>query len=137
MNKVNTICIINDDDIFTFILKKSITKLNICNEVVSFINGYEAIKEFEKENASIPDIILLDINMPVLNGWDFLAEFIKINVLHNVNIYLISAHISTEDMIKAKNQKEITGILVDPTDSKILIDIVKAYGNCNTIKNSL
>ncbi len=130
MNKISTICIINDDDIFTFILKKSITKLNICDEVISFINGDEAIKEFEKPNSCIPNIILLDINMPVLNGWDFLTEFIKINIPPTkVDIYLISAHISNEDLIKAKNQKEITGILTDPTDSKILTEIVKAYLN--------
>lgn len=131
MNKVSTICIINDDDIFTFILKKSITKLNICNEVISFINGDEAIKEFEKPNSSIPNIILLDINMPVLNGWDFLTEFVKINIPFKVDIYLISAHISNEDLIKAKNQKEITGILTDPTDSKILIEIVETYTGSN------
>ena len=131
MNKIRTICIINDDDIFTFILKKSITKLNICNEVISFINGDEAIKEFEKPNSSIPNIILLDINMPVLNGWDFLTEFVKINIPFKVDIYLISAHISNEDLIKAKNQKEITGILTDPTDSKILIEIVETYTGSN------
>ncbi len=131
MNKVSTICIINDDDIFTFILKKSITKLNICNEVISFINGDEAIKEFEKPNSSIPNIILLDINMPVLNGWDFLTEFVKINIPIKVDIYLISAHISNEDLIKAKNQKEITGILTDPTDNKILIEIVETYTGSN------
>jgi CheY-like chemotaxis protein len=131
MNKVSTICIINDDDIFTFILKKSITKLNICDEVISFINGDEAIKEFEKPNSSIPNIILLDINMPVLNGWDFLTEFVKINITFKVDIYLISAHISNEDLIKAKNQKEITGILTDPTDSKILTEIVESYTSSN------
>lgn len=131
MNKVSTICIINDDDIFTFILKKSITKLNICDEVISFINGDEAIKEFEKPNSSIPNIILLDINMPVLNGWDFLTEFVKINIPFKVDIYLISAHISNEDLIKAKNQKEITGILTDPTDNKILIEIVETYTGSN------
>jgi response regulator of citrate/malate metabolism len=136
MNKVSTICIINDDDIFTFILKKSITKLNICNEVISFINGDEAIKEFEKPNSSIPNIILLDINMPVLNGWDFLTEFVKINIPFKVDIYLISAHISNEDLIKAKNQKEITGILTDPTDSKILTEIVESYTS-NNKKGSL
>ena len=59
MNKINKICIIND---------------------------YEAIKEFEKSNTSIPNIILLDINMPILNGWDFLAEFIKIAIPHKVAI---------------------------------------------------
>ena len=106
MNKVSTICIINDDDIFTFILKKSITKLNICDEVISFINGDEAIKEFKKSNSNIPNIILLDINMPVLNGWDFLTEFVKINIPFKVDIYLISAHISNEDLIRLKIKKK-------------------------------
>ena len=96
----------------------------------------EAIKEFEKPNSSIPNIILLDINMPVLNGWDFLTEFVKINIPFKVDIYLISAHISNEDLVKAKNQKEITGILTDPTDSKILTEIVESYAS-NNKKGSL
>ncbi len=127
MFKVKTICIINDDDIFTFILKKSISKLNICEQILTYTNGEEAIKALSVNDFTLPEIILLDINMPFMNGWEFLDEFSNINKDKKVDVYLISAHISAEDNLKAKNNCEITGILADPTDNETIMKIVSAY----------
>lgn len=127
MFKVKTICIINDDDIFTFILKKSITKLNICEQILTYSNGEEAINNLTQDGFILPEIILLDINMPIMNGWEFLEVFSKVIKLNKVDIYLISAHISQEDHLKAKNSLEITGILSDPTDTETIIRIVNHY----------
>lgn len=127
MFKIKTICIVNDDEIFTFILKKSIVKLNICEQVLTYTNGEEAINVLSKECVVLPEIILLDINMPFMNGWEFLEEFSKINKSKKIAIYLISAHISPEDNLKAKNNYEITGILSDPADSETITRIVNEY----------
>ncbi len=123
MNKIETICIINDDDIFTFIIKKSIIKLAVCQNVITFPNGEEAINFFRNNSNYLPEIILLDINMPVMDGWDFLDEFSTIENYNKTNVYLISVHVSEEDKLKAKNHAGITGILNDPTDSETLYKI--------------
>ncbi|MFZ4797275.1 MAG: response regulator [Bacteroidia bacterium] len=123
MNKIEHICIINDDDVFSFIVKKSILKLSICNQITTFVNGEDAINSFKNHLNSLPDIILLDINMPVMDGWSFLNEFEELNIEKNISIYLISAHISEEDNIKAKNNIYITGVLEDPTDTNTLLTI--------------
>lgn len=130
MPKLKTICIINDDDIFTFILKKSINKLSVCENILTYSNGELAIQGLTQQIASglsLPEIILLDINMPIMNGWDFLNEFAAINTGNKADIYLISAHISSNDSIKAKNHPEITGILEDPADSDTIMRITANY----------
>lgn len=127
MYKIKTICIINDDDIFTFILKKSITKLNVCSQILTFANGQEAMDEFSKNGIVLPNIILLDINMPIMDGWEFLSAFQGISTNEKIDIYLISAHVSDEDSLKVKNNKRITGILYDPTENETIMKIVNAY----------
>ncbi len=75
MNKIETICIINDDEVYAFIIKKSIVKLSICNHITTFLNGEDAINSFKNISNILPDIILLDIHMPVMDGWSFLKEY--------------------------------------------------------------
>jgi CheY-like chemotaxis protein len=123
MNKIETICIINDDDVYAFIVKKSIKKLSICNHVTTFINGEDAINSFKNNLNNLPDIILLDINMPVMDGWEFINEFEALNIEKKIAIYIISAHISEQDNLKANNNILITGVLEDPTDTDTLLKI--------------
>lgn len=123
MNKIENICIINDDEVYAFIVKKSIIKLSICNHVTTFVNGEDAINSFKNNLNSLPDIILLDINMPVMHGWEFLNEFEALNIEKKIAIYIVSAHISEEDNLKANNNILISGVLEDPTDTNTLLNI--------------
>ncbi|MCF8429358.1 MAG: response regulator [Bacteroidia bacterium] len=123
MNKIETICIINDDDVYAFIIKKTIEKLSISNHVTTFVNGEDAINSFKNILNNLPDIILLDLNMPVMDGWNFLEAFETLQISYHIPIYLISAHISNEDNLKAKNNKLISAVLKDPTDTDTLLKI--------------
>lgn len=123
MNKVETICIINDDDVYSYIIKKSIKKLALCNEVTTFINGEDAIHSLKDCTNKLPDIIFLDINMPVMDGWDFLKEFEELKLNKTIPIYLTSAHVSDDDNLKAISSPLITAIIEDPTDTETLYKI--------------
>ena len=80
MKKVETIWVIDDDEIHQFFAKKSIQHLEICNQILTFYDGIEAMANFKKlsaQNAALPDIIFLDINMPRMDGWEFMDELSK------------------------------------------------------------
>lgn len=119
MKKLDCICIIDDDEIYTFLLKKALKKRDICNEIIIYSNGriaIDSVNELIERNQILPDLILLDINMPILNGWEFLDEFKKIRnkITKQIAIYIASSSISIGDINKAKNHTEVIDFLVKP-----------------------
>ena len=80
---------VDDDKIFHFIIKKLLLNNNIDVNPTFFENGFEAIEGIKnklKQGENPPDLILLDINMPILDGWQFLDEFKLIKKLLNKEI---------------------------------------------------
>ncbi len=96
---MKNICIIDNDKIYTFGVSKIIKNQLPRNKIISFENGrnaLDAIHEMLQNNDPLPDLILLDIKMPELNGWDFLHEFKKIRgkIDKEIQIFVISSRIS-------------------------------------------
>ena len=73
--------IIDDDRLAIKLMTMVVTKSNFCEEIISFNNPRIALEELKKnanDSSKLPDVILLDINMPVLDGWQFLDEFTQV-----------------------------------------------------------
>lgn len=124
MSKV--ICIIDDDPIYQFLINKIIGNSNAGHDVMFFKNGKEAI-EFFKLNIeeNLPEIILLDLEMPVMDGWDFLKEIDSLQT-ENTDIYIVSSSISEEDKAKAKEFTKIKGHFSKPINATKIDEITKA-----------
>jgi CheY-like chemotaxis protein len=127
---VKKLFVIDDDDIFIFLAKNTVLKFLPDLNFQSFVDGERALEYF-KENLlneeELPEIILLDINMPYLDGWGFMTEFNKImaNVNKKVLVYIVSSSNSKSDYDKALNLQGIAGYVVKPivkTDFKNLVD---------------
>lgn len=109
--KFNNVFVVDDDKIFHFIIKKLLVSNNINVEPEFFENGLLAIEgiksKLDKEEAP-PDLILLDINMPILDGWQFLEEFktIKDRIQKEICIYIISSSDHTVDRNRANDFKD-------------------------------
>lgn len=118
MKKV--ICIIDDDLIYQYLMSKIITTSKTNCDLTSFKNGYDAIESFKStisNDIKLPEIIFLDIEMPLMNGWDFMNEMEKIiaeNKLNSTKIYIVSSSISYEDIEKSKLFKNINGYFSKP-----------------------
>lgn len=116
MKKLSTIFIVDDDLVFHFIIKKLFLKFNFNFNTNYFLNGFDAIEELKK-NVVVPDLIFLDINMPIYDGWQFLDEFKKIKKSFDkeIEIYLVSSSDDVTDIKKAsKYQEEIKGFCNKP-----------------------
>jgi len=128
MNKVDIACIIDDDPIFVFGTTKMMKLANFCNSFMVFQNGEEAINHLkpiiESNDTSLPDVILLDLNMPIMDGWQFLDEFTSIPTQKEVTIYIVTSSIDPYDMEKAKNYDSITNYLIKPITSERLQEIL-------------
>ncbi len=109
--KFNNVFVVDDDKIFHFIIKKLLLNNNINVSPDFFENGLEAIEGIKSKlnnGETTPDLILLDINMPVLDGWQFLEEFklLKKFLKEEISIYIISSSDNLVDRNRAKEFKE-------------------------------
>ena len=121
-----TIWVIDDDIIYKTIMKKIIQKSEKFSKTLTFSNGEEginALKSLHKNNEQLPDIILLDIDMPVMDGWGFMSEIeLLIPLLQrSIPIYISSSSIAIEDKLRAKNNPNILGYMSKPISLEDLI----------------
>lgn len=119
--------IIDDDSTFVFVLKKLLKKIENFNEIRNLVNGEEAITILENHYSneeSFPDIIFLDINMPMLDGWQFLEEIEQSNYHQKCNIYIVSSTIDINEIEKSKNYASVKGFIPKPVLENTLKDIL-------------
>ncbi|MBC7846502.1 MAG: response regulator [Flavobacterium sp.] len=127
--KKKIIWVIDDDIIYQTIINKLIQKSSVFTAHSSFINGKEAIttlnNTLEENDSYLPDIILLDINMPVMDGWEFMEEIksIKSKIKKHILIYIVSSSIAIEDRNKSKTFPDIIGYIPKPISVDVLVDL--------------
>lgn len=127
--KLKNIWVIDDDKLYTFLLTKTLNKLNACDLISVYENGklaIDALKQQIAEKAELPELIFLDINMSVMDGWEFIEEYKQLANGNNLGsiIYVASSSISTDDMAKAKSHKEIHDYIVKPISSNTISSIL-------------
>lgn len=121
-NKV--ICIIDDDPIYQILIKKVIQNSKTGYESTCFNNGKEALNYFMLDpHNNFPQIILLDLEMPVMDGWNFLKAIEQLNTDHT-SIYIVSSSISHEDKERARSFSKIKGHFSKPFDVSKILQIV-------------
>ncbi len=78
--------------------------------------------------SELPDIIFLDINMPYMDGWDFMEHFIDIkpNLPKEITIYMVSSSVQAEDMERAKALEDFSNYIIKPIDEKRFKEILAA-----------
>jgi CheY-like chemotaxis protein len=124
------IWVVDDDVIYQTIINKIIEKSGVFSSHFSFPNGSEALTSLKKiveddDDTALPDIILLDINMPVMDGWEFMDEIkkIKSDIRKDIHIYIVSSSIAVEDKNKSATFSNIIGYMPKPISVTELITI--------------
>lgn len=114
------IMIIDDVEISNFIMKKMISKVSSDNEIADYTLPEKALAEIEQIN---PDIIFLDLNMPVIDGWEFLNRMREAHLTNTV--YILTSSTSELDRQQSKNYTNIKDFLIKPLDIHALAAILK------------
>ncbi|MBP4142551.1 response regulator [Flavobacterium sp. I-SCBP12n] len=126
-----SIWVIDDDVIYQIIINKIIQRSEMFSSTSSFKNGKEAIDSLNnslKNNSDLPDIILLDINMPIMDGWEFMEEMglIKPKLKKDIIVYIVSSSIAIEDKNRSKTYANILGYLSKPVTVNDLVLIASS-----------
>ncbi len=129
MNKVNTSCIIDDDPIFVYGTKRIMKEIDFCNTILEYSNGQDAIEgltELLKDGKELPKVIFLDLNMPIMNGWEFLEDFV--NIPHpfkdQVIIYILSSSVDPRDLTRIRHYESVSNYILKPISSKDLKNVL-------------
>lgn len=130
MNKIRIACVVDDDEIYTFTVKRIIARADVAEKTIFFHNGRVALDFLiakANEQHELPDVILLDLNMPVLDGWQFLDEYKDLvpRFGKKIRVYVVSSSIDEEDYKKAKAIEDVSDFIVKPLTVDHLHNIIK------------
>lgn len=129
MKKISQACIIDDDPIFVYGLKRILSKAKVCDEFLYYKNGKDAIDGIaEKINRDdmLPEIIFLDLNMPIMDGWDFLDEFVVLSPAKKITIFIVSSSVHEADVKRAENYQSVSQYVIKPISSSQLMELIQA-----------
>lgn len=128
MAKFTDVLLVEDDPITIMVCDRIIKMTSFAEKVKSCENGKIGIDYLSglPRDSSTPKIIFLDINMPVMNGWDFLEEFEKIRDRFNSlpRIYLLSSTVDPEDYKKAQKFSLVQDFISKPLSKEALQNII-------------
>ena len=128
MSDTPLVWIIDDDDISKYVMKRNLRQLSVTN-VIEFPDSLQPLKILTDNFDSVdilPDIILLDLNMPHLNGFQFMEEFKVTNekIKKDIQIYMLTSSLSSNDIDRAKSFPEISEYIIKPITLRNLSKIV-------------
>lgn len=138
MNPFNlkSVFLIDDDEISNFLNKILINNLGLDVEVFAAGNGREALNNLEERTIGAsgesitPCLLILDINMPVMNGWQFLEAFDKRfpeEIKRNITIVMITVSEDERDIIRATNNSLVMDYIHKPLSDEKLLEIMMSY----------
>jgi CheY-like chemotaxis protein len=136
MKKLNCILLVDDDESDNFFHTLTITDAEVCNQIKVVTDGRHALDYMLKvgdpnltEEFPKPDIIFLDINMPRVDGFEFLAEYTKLNeeIKSGIVITMLTTSLNPYDQERAKELKIINEYKNKPLTPEMLQEIVNKY----------
>jgi CheY-like chemotaxis protein len=122
------VCLIDDDSIYVMLAKRLISLNNLSNTVSEYADGREAFQALQKLHANgeaLPDVIFLDVNMPIWDGWDFLDEFGKLDLALFPEIYIVTSSSHSLDLEKAASYSIVRRSLNKPLELDDLVSILR------------
>jgi len=131
MKMIDTLCIVDDDGMFQMLTQIIIEKTQRVQKIKIFSNGKEAIdflNSVHDQPDKLPEIILLDLNMPIMDGWGFLEEYLllKPRIGKEILIYIVSSSIDPEDIERARKISEVTDYVIKPVTQEKFINLLNS-----------
>jgi CheY-like chemotaxis protein len=126
-----SVLLVDDDEINNFISIKLIKKALSNTEIMACLNGKFAIDQLidiqRNDPSKLPDYILLDINMPIMNGWEFLEEYkrLKIDPAGKTKIFIISSSVFSNDINKARSYPLVKDFISKPLNVDKIVELFK------------
>lgn len=118
------LCLLIDDNyIDNFVTTRMLESASFAEKIVVYQSPAEAIDAL-RDGTVKPDVIFLDIRMPVMSGFEFLQEYDKLNIdKENIKLYMLSSSLDPTDIRRSTDNKYITQFIHKPLTFQVLEDI--------------
>ncbi|MCF4101259.1 response regulator [Gillisia sp. M10.2A] len=131
MSKPFIVCIIDDDEVYQFTVTRSINAQKLAKKILVFSDGELALQFLSDniaDNENVPDVIFVDINMPVMDGWEFLEEYVNLKprLTKQITLYMVSSSVDPVDLDRAKKISEISDYIIKPVTPDAIKEIIVA-----------
>ena len=131
MSLLPIIAVVDDDTVYRRTVQKLLQSTELIENVLAFENGYFVLDylQNQKDAEQLPDIILLDINMPQMDGWAFLDAYDKLKpeLSKDIRIYMVSSSSNKEDINKAKTYNSVASYISKPFSKKDLFQVLNLH----------
>ncbi len=123
------IILIDDDKSTNYLNKFTIERSDVADEVIVFDSPLEALDYFQKRtDDEMGALILLDINMPIMDGWEFLKHYAKININGKVdNVVMLTSSIDPRDQELAKNNELVSDLKFKPLTLRMVNELMNTH----------
>ena len=128
MDKKLNFLLIDDDDIFNFLSQRVLKSCGITDTITTFSNAKEALVYLAESKKNSTDIILLDIRMPEMDGFEFLEKFTMLNFL-NIDIFMLTSSLDKRDRERALTYSSVKGFYSKPLNKEIALEIYNSKLN--------
>jgi response regulator RpfG family c-di-GMP phosphodiesterase len=127
--KLDCIMLIDDSSDDNFFHKREIKKADSATNVITENSGREALEYLKSKKEPHSDLIFLDINMPGMNGWEFLEEYSKLDkeLQRQAIIIMLTTSDNSDDIAKSKAYSSISDYITKPLTKEIMNGIVEKY----------
>ncbi len=125
MHNSKPILLVEDDRIDAMTVRRALKDLKVINELVHVVNGEEALDYLRNESNKKPCVILLDLNMPKMNGTEFLKVVKADDVLKRIPVIVLTTSREEQDVAESFNLS-VAGYIVKPTDYKKFVEAIRA-----------
>jgi len=117
--------LVEDDEVDTMTVQRAFKDLKVTNELVHRINGEEALKYLRAEDSQMPCVILLDLNMPKMNGVEFLKISKEDEKLKKLPVVVLTTSKEEHDIVESF-ELSVAGYIVKPVDYKRFVEAIRA-----------
>ncbi len=124
---MSTVCIIDDDKLYVSLVTMMIKNNSFADELIVFSNGKEALDFFktaiDDPSQTMPDVILLDLNMPIMNGWEFLEAMQPFShkiLSMGIRLNIVSSTINQEEVARAENHEIVHNFITKPISKEAI-----------------
>jgi CheY-like chemotaxis protein len=126
---VKSILLIDDDPIFVYLTRRIIASTNCPCAIDEFTDGELALDFLSKMSGQtelLPDVIFLDLSMPVMDGWEFLKEYalLKPKIRKEISLYIVSSSISPQEVERSKSYTMVADFLIKPVERGKIVEIM-------------